>query len=459
MLSGSVVYGHAGERGFVMLLPTTEWIVTGTLIVVVTFCILLLAPRNFSAVAFQKAQFLLQWKTQLPKAVLGTLFLLLYLILIAAGLFGSNDPLENPIGPVMWSWFWVGMVFLHLLFGNLWLLINPFEIADSLLLKLFPGFSAAKTAVWPRWLGYWPAVGLLVFLTWFENVSLSPYDPGTLAWVMIGYLLVTLLGMRYFGRTQWLQYGEVFSVYFRMISWLAPVRWQESGNQMQVSLKWPVAGLLEVGRLPLSATIFVLVALACVTFDGASHTYWWLSIWHINPLEFGGRSTVYWQNTLGLIAACVALILLYVVSSAVFKSEAAHPVSGQTSGFSALAVSLVPIAFGYHLAHYLPAFALESQYALSAVSDPVALGWDLFGTSARPVIASVRSSFDAIATIWVIQMVAIVLSHVISVMIAHLVIEREFGGNHLSRFRQLPYALLMIAYTFMGLWLLSTASL
>ncbi len=453
----ATAFPHAGERGFIMLLPTTEWIVAGTLVVVATFCILLFAPSSRIDSVLTKQFALVSWRTTVPQDVLGLLFLLFYLLLIAAGFFGSSDPLSNPVGPVIWSWFWVGMVFLHLLFGNVWKILNPFDIAHRLLLKVWPrpdkptGFPSLAT------LQYWPAIVLLICLTWFENASLSPYDPVNLARVMVIYFVVTLGFMRWFGREQWLHYGEVFTVYFRMISWLAPIYWHRPETSIRLELRWPFIGLLNVGALPLSGTLFVLIALACVTFDGASHTYWWLSLWHINPLEFGGRSTVVWQSSFGLLAACCLLAVLYIASAGCVDRLRKGENVGK--GISTLAVSLVPIAFGYHFAHYLPAFTLESQFALNAVSDPFALGWNLFGTADRPVIASVRSSFVSIKIIWISQMTAIVFSHVVSVLIAHLVIEREFGSAGRSRISELPYALLMICYTFIGLWLLSTPSL
>ncbi|MBX2878724.1 MAG: hypothetical protein KTR32_02270 [Granulosicoccus sp.] len=449
------VHGHAGERGFIMLLPTTEWIVTGTMLVIVTFVLLLFFPGKWLSGIAQKHHY--AWTLPFPgfSRTLRVAFFLLYLLFMSAGWFGSSDPLVNPIGPVMWSWFWIGLVFLHLAFGNLWQFINPFDGADWALTKMLPQRSQAEFTKWPEFLQYWPAITLLLLLTWFENVSLSPYDPQTLCYAMLGYLILNVLAMRRYGRDQWLKYGEVFSVYFRMISWLAPVNWDFTRERIRVVLRWPYSGLLTVGTLSVSETIFVLVALACVTFDGASHTYWWLSLWHINPLEFGGRSTVYWQNTFGLLAASGFLLLLYFLTTLVFTNLSMSGVRG----FRALAVSLVPIAFGYHLAHYLPAFTLESQYALRAISDPFALGWDLFGTANRAIIASVRSDFAAITTIWTIQMTAIILSHVISVVVAHVILSRMYAGAYLPFYKQLPYAGLMIAYTFVGLWLLSTASL
>ena len=47
--------------------------------------------------------------------------------------------------------------------------------------------------------------------------------------------------------------------------------------------------------------------------------------------------------------------------------------------------SIVPIALAYHFSHYLTALLVNGQYALVALSDPFALGWNLFGTAHMPV--------------------------------------------------------------------------
>ena len=43
--------------------------------------------------------------------------------------------------------------------------------------------------------------------------------------------------------------------------------------------------------------------------------------------------------------------------------------------------SIVPIALAYHFSHYLTALLVNGQYALVALSDPFARGWNLFGTA------------------------------------------------------------------------------
>lgn len=45
------------------------------------------------------------------------------------------------------------------------------------------------------------------------------------------------------------------------------------------------------------------------------------------------------------------------------------------------ALSLVPIAIAYHFAHYLAYLLLAGQLTIPLLSDPLGLGWNLFGTT------------------------------------------------------------------------------
>ena len=48
-----------------------------------------------------------------------------FAVLIAAGLFGSRDPLSNPLPLVIWTLLWVGLALLQGVFGDLWSWLNP----------------------------------------------------------------------------------------------------------------------------------------------------------------------------------------------------------------------------------------------------------------------------------------------------------------------------------------------
>ncbi len=80
----------------------------------------------------------------------------------------------------------------------------------------------------------------------------------------------------------------------------------------------------------------------------------------------------------------------------------------------------MPIALAYHFSHYLTALLVNGQYALVALSDPFALGWNLFGTAHMPVDAGIVMGSDAAWAIWNAQAAAIVGGHILAVLAAHL---------------------------------------
>ena len=48
------------------------------------------------------------------------------------------------------------------------------------------------------------------------------------------------------------------------------------------------------------------------------------------------------------------------------------------------ALTLVPIAIGYNVAHYFVFLLVQGQYIIPLLSDPLGRGWDLFGTAGKP---------------------------------------------------------------------------
>ena len=460
----STVWAHAGERGFVMLLPTHLFMIGGTAIVAVTFVIALALPSLWAIDKVVRSSELFKWRGNLALLLPSYLSLAFLIVLIVAGHLGSTDPLANPLPMVTWSLLWIGLVFAHVLLGNVWGFINPWRAIDHLLGLLSPEAKSAPAPIlkYPMALGYWPAVALLIWLVWFENFSPSPQDPELLANVATGYLMLTVIGMRLFGRKIWLEHVEIFSVYFRMVSWLAPVKWtvdEFNGGPARgcASINWPCAQLITLKPLTASGTVFVLSALAAVSFDGFSHTFRWLGLIGVNPLEYPGRTYLIPFNTAGLIGACIALIFAYW--GAVTLGFARDRQVTKEKGLGRkLAISMVPIAFAYHVAHYLPAFLVEAQYAVRAVSDPFGVGWDLFGTTHMHIKGSLATHHLYIELIWYAQVAAIVIGHVAAILVAHIIALREAKAVSAPVYRQIPLTVLMVAYTFLGLWLLSAAT-
>lgn len=457
----STVWAHAGERGFVMLLPTRLFMIGGTAVVAVTF-VIALAVRSLRAVdRAVRAWELFKWHGNLALLVSSYLSLAFLIILIVAGHAGSRDPLANPLPMVTWSLLWIGLVFVHVLLGNVWVFINPWRAIDHLLGLLSPkaGSEAAPILKYPMVFGHWPAVALLIVVVWFENISPSPQDPELLANAVTGYLVLNIIGMRLFSRKIWLEHVEILSVYFRMVSWLAPVKWtvdefNQGPTRGCAAINWPCAQLITLKPLTASGTAFVLSALAAVSFDGFSHTFRWLGMVGANPLAYPGRTELIPFNTAGLFSACIAMILAYQGAVALGYSRDRQN-SNEPGLGGKLAISMVPIAFAYHLAHYLPAFLVEAQYAVRAVSDPFNIGWDLFGTAHMYIKDSLRTYHRYIEITWYAQVAAIVIGHVAAILVAHIIALREVKADSAQAYRQIPLTVLMVAYTFLGLWLLS----
>ena len=100
-------------------------------------------------------------------------------------------------------------------------------------------------------------------------------------------------------------------------------------------------------------------------------------------------------------------------------------------------------------------FLVDVQHAIRAASDPFARGWDLLGTRDLNVVTSFLSDPTRVYTIWHSQVAIIVAAHVAGVVIAHALALR-LAGQAPAAVSQLPMLLLMIGYTTLGLWLLST---
>ena len=449
-------WAHTSERGIVLLLPTGYYIAGGTLAVAVSFLALLLVRAD-------SVRRLASWRLDLgalPRlsgTVTSALSFLFLAGLLVAGLTGSRDPLANPLPLTVWTLWWVGLVLAQALFGGLWGMLNPW-LAPYRLLRRLDGRSAIRDVPplpYPAWLGYWPAVLGFFAFAWFELIDPAPDDPARLAVAAAGYTAITLVGMLLFGARAWLGKAECFSVFLGFIARLAPLQAEADGERCRLVLSFPGAGLARAEALPLSGVLFVLLTLATVSFDGLDKTFWYLGRFDVNPLEFPGRSAVMVQNTTGLLAMWLALALAYGLAIALGRWLAGTD-AGRGGQLGAFVLSILPISIGYHFAHYLTVFLVNSQYALLSFADPFSLGWDLWGGPHRHVTVSFLADFAAVSIIWKLQAAGVVVGHVLAVSVAHIIAVARFGATRAALLSQLPLAVLMVGYTLFGLWLLAT---
>jgi hypothetical protein len=198
----------------------------------------------------------------------------------------------------------------------------------------------------------------------------------------------------------------------------------------------------------------MVAMLAAGSFDGLNETFWWLARLGVNPLEFPGRSAVVLPTLAGLALAWAGLAALFAASlhAGAILAEDTRPTPGLLRAF---APTLLPIAFAYHFAHYLPAMLVEGQYLLLMLNDPAGTGANLLGLAGMQVTTGIFNSRDTVRVIWLTQAGAVVLGHVVAILMAHVRALAHFATPRQALLSQVPLALFMVLYTLFGLWLLA----
>jgi len=375
-----------------------------------------------------------------------------FALLVAAGLLGAQQPFKNITPIAIWVLWWVGFAFLVAFVGDLWPLLNPWATVYDLFRGRRP--PARPIVTYPARWGAAPAVLFFVGFAWMELLWGGSEVPRSLALAILAYSGCTWLAMALFGRDVWLARGELFSVYFGVLGRFAPFA-AGSGNPHGGLLARPFAlGLLVERPVPPTMTLFVLLMLASVTFDGFIETpLWAAAVHHVRDGSVGTPLEALPDEVMAagawvVFAALFALIYWDFVRAMAWSAGKASPRRGLGGLF---VLTLVPIGIAYHLAHYHSLLLVAGQYAIPLLSDPFGYGWDLFGTTLYRVDFSV---VDA-ASIWYLSVGAIVGGHVIAVYLAHVMALRVYGDARTALRSQIPMLVLMVLYTMSSLWILS----
>jgi hypothetical protein len=448
---------HGTERGFVLLLPTDYYLAGGALAVAASFLVMAAASATVIEPVIGARLHLgtVPVFSPVPTSLLA--FVVMGALLFA-GVYGSRDPLANPLPLAVWTVWWVGLTLLHAALGNIWAYINPWTGPYWLLGRLRAGATDRLLLRYPDWLGYWPAVAFFLGFAWLELVYPAPDDPQKLATFVGLYWVLAFLGMLVFGEAAWRERAEPFSIFFGLVAGLSPLRTGRASPgeaRRPLALRIPGNALIERHPLPPSGVVFVLLTLASVSFDGLAKTFWWLALGDINPLEYPGRSAVTARNSGGLLLSFSALAAGYT-AAAWLGWRMAGRVGALGPALGSFVYTLVPISVAFHFAHYLPAFLVDGQYALIAAADPFGTGQSLFGGARGHVTTSFLNTYSGVRAIWNLQTAAIVLGHMAAIVLAHALAIRRFGSRRTAVISQAPLALLMVLYTLFGLWLLST---
>ena len=466
------------------------YVVGVTLVVVLSFAIVVLVVRHASTLASWPTLRLTEAdsrdRTVVAPLVVGALragAVFGLLLVIVTGLFGHHIPSWNPAPKLLWLVAWILIPAVQILVGNVWAVANPWlvlwEWAERIL-----GTAPARLR-YPAGVGVWPAVVSFVALAWWRVSSGGDAEPRVIGVVVLAYSVVTWAGMAVFGKHVWLHRAECLTVFYSFLAAAAPTelrvldsaacracplgcgtsavpddgrvagdrcvdcaRCYAVGTRRSIELRPWAVGLLARPIGGADTMVFVLLMLATGMFGGLLETRAWekLGVTLGVPLGGAGRSAL--VAAAALVAVVTLTIAMYGLACAIVRATSGSSHSTIEVGL-AFAAALIPLAAGFHLTHGVDHTFEDGQRLVRLLSDPLGLGWNILGTRMWPVVQA-----NPLA-VWYVQLIAIVAAHVAGVYVAHVRALALYRDRRTAIYSQVPMVAVIILFTVSGLWILT----
>jgi hypothetical protein len=443
MHSAVLPFTHAFGERYELPLPLWLFVVGGAAVVLVSF--LLVLGRQTAPMPEEEAADVVPLRGFHPVA--GPLSVLVTLLVGITGITGMQETSENIAPLFFWVGLWIVVPLTVGILGDWSRPVNPF----ANLARLGSGTGLRKAVLgrtqplsWT--FGWWPAVALFVLLVLGELVfNLDTTTPSFVGWTIVLYSAACFFLGILFG-DGFLQRGEVFSALYNAWGRLGFWRHGAPGSR-------GFAGGLDVpfDAVP-SRVVFVLLMLVSINFDGLLATPKWAS---------------YERRTLGTDASGLealrtgSLVVLVLVALGVFLAFAyASTRSGAfgTRPIPSLALllpSLVPIAFGYLVAHYLQYVVVNGQLLLPLIGNPGFEDWPIHLPHPFNDDYVVNTKTPPSSFYWYLAVVVIVAVHVIAVVLANRRLSSRAADRARAHRAEWPWLVAMVAYTAFSLVLIA----
>ena len=336
--------------------------------------------------------------------------------LIAPGIIGNESSKTSVTPLILWVFLWIGVPTLGLLFGDVYAKFNPLNLVR---------ISSNK----PR--SVYVSCFLFLGLTWFELVWREPGNPLNIASVFI-ILFVGVNLIRYFYKKSIIEVDPLLLLHYLY-----------SKLKLFNSKPYFRSLINNIGNLAKLNGIeyFILLMIGTVTYDGLRETTFWYN-------QFGEQINNTWFSTIMFLSMNLGTIIFYrfacyfaiKVGGSELKLNEVSKLFGHT---------MLPIAFAYHITHYLTLLLFETQTFIYRLNDPIGTGLNLFNVQ-EPEI----NYFIEPIIIWGIQVAVTLLGHMLSVVLAHDLAVKLFGHQQSDK-TQYIFLFITVALTLQALFVLS----
>ena len=306
------------------------------------------------------------------RLVLRILAIVLAVAIVVPATFGPSDVSANPAPRLLFTVGWAGVLVASAVLGPVWPNANP--------LRWVAAPQPAGVEFYRR-VGVWPAVAGLVLFSIAEQVA----DPSPLVVLLtVGtYVLAMGIGGLTYG-FGWFRAADPVEVASRLVGRLAPI----GRESRRVTARRTRAGVAATGTVPGTAA-FLGVLIGVNLFDAMEPS--------------------------GSVASRLGVFLLVAGVTALAATVSARP--------AYLAPALIPAAVAHLAAHYLAPLLVDTQIAVIQASDPLGLGWDIFGIAG----AEPNATPIPILAAQTVQLVVLVAGHALAMITGNDIAARHLG--------------------------------
>jgi hypothetical protein len=296
-----------------------------------------------------------------------------------------------------------------------------------------------------------------MMFAWVELVWARGDEPAVLAVLAVVYAVVMLVGMSLYGVEAWTRNADTFGVYFGLFAQIAPLRWERGALYGRL----PLSGLprMDAGTGTLAV---VIAAIGITTFDGFSEGPVWTEVAPeltdaIASLGVAQSTALQLAFTIGLLVIVGLVAGLFWLGVSGMKTVSTE--YDRTRLAREFAHTLVPIAAAYVVAHYFSLLAYQGQAMGYLVSNPLGEALapgdgGIFGTAQW----TIDYGWVGANAIWYVQVGALIVGHVAGLILAHDRAIALYGNAREATRSQYWMLAVMVAFTSLGLWLLSAAN-
>lgn len=447
-MTGVIAAGLAGRAD--LPLPVWLFVVVAAVVLVLTFAALALDRRAARPERSGRGVCTLPAWTE-PLA--GAIGVALFVAVVISGLAGTASAQGNLAPTAVYVGVWLGLLPVSLVAGDVFRAVNPWRATARAARAVTrrAGLAVRPPRPYPPRVGRWPAAVGIAAVAAMQLVVGSGSDPRALALALTLYAGLQLVGMSVFGTERWCRDGDGIGVWFSLVAAAGPADWRHR----TLHYRRPLARLVELSPAP-GTVALLCVLIGAASFDALTATGIWVDVrprlvdaWL--AISYTEASLEALPAVTGLVASILAVAALYTTGARLMVRLARTGPSGADAGLL-FAGSLVPIAIAYWLAHGLSLLVFQGQALRWLASDPLARGWDVFGT------ATAVANYGVIApeTLWYVQVLIVVAGHVAGLSIAHQLALRHFSGQSAVARTQVPMLCVMVALTTSGLLLLAS---